>query len=172
MRGRLPSILVALTFCATACGEARDGERRTSQASVATPPPGTIAQCDRLPVATDDAQTEEEEPGCEQTQLEGMLQDHCGPCHSEQHFMVPIDYIPCPMVPVTFAELIEIGKVTPGNAEGSRLIVRLRDNSMPPPSSQLPPLSEQQIARLADFIDTLESGTSPTCEPVSGPASE
>jgi hypothetical protein len=63
------------------------------------------------------------------------------------------------------APAIDADKVTPGNAEGSPLIVRLRDNSMPPPSSQLPRRSGQQIERLATFIEALDPGTLPCVRP-------
>ena len=77
-------------------------------------------------------------------------------------------------LPVDFAELIEIGKVVPGDAQGSRLLRRIRDNSMPPPSSQLAPLSEQQVAELEAFIDGLDSeaGARLTCTSTSVPDSQ
>src|SRR6185436_17157563 len=80
----------------------------------------------------------QEEPACELTQLERMLQDHCGLCHGAPGFSQWIDCLgTCSIVPVTFAELIDARMLVPGDGEGSRLFRRLRDDSMPPPSAQL-----------------------------------
>ena len=112
----------------------------------------------------------QEEPACELTQLERMLQDHCGLCHGAPGFSQWIDCLgTCSIVPVTFAELIDARMLVPGDGEGSRLFRRLRDDSMPPPSAQLEALSERQVAQLAAFVNALEPGRPPTCEPATGP---
>jgi len=97
--------------------------------------------------ASESADLAAAEPECELRQIERMLDEHSGICHEEPRFAVPIDCLgQCNMLPVDFAELIEIGKVVPGDAQRSRLLRRIRDNSMPPPSSQLEPLSGTRSA--------------------------
>src|SRR5690606_30986939 len=51
--------------------------------------------------------------------------------------------------------MLEKGKITPGDGEGSRLIVRIRQGSMPPPNSDWPPMPPPSADRIAAFIDGL-----------------
>jgi hypothetical protein len=136
---------------------------------------GLSAQPTREVVRSGSADLAAAGPECELKQIERMLDEHCGICHEEPLFAVPIDCLGgCSMLPVDLAELIEIGKVVPGDAQGSQLLRRIRDNSMPPPSSQLEPLSEQQVAQLEAFIDGLDSdaGARLTCTPSSASDSQ
>jgi hypothetical protein len=52
-------------------------------------------------------------------------------------------------------ELIQIGKVTPGAGEASRLVLRVRQGDMPPVSATGPRMPDAMIERLVDFIDSL-----------------
>jgi hypothetical protein len=87
-------------------------------------------------------------------ELDSVLEYRCGDCHFPKadpgglgegiNFMDDL------------ARLIEVGKVTPGDGEGSRLVQRMREGSMPPIPSGDPPVPSTTIDRIADFIDSLE----------------
>ncbi len=103
--------------------------------------------------------------GCELRQIERLLDDNCGVCHSMPRFFVPPDcYGSCTPQPIFVSDLIAIDKITPGDAAASRVMIRLRDGSMPPPQSGLPPLPEAEQAWLASFIDRLDPDEEPSCE--------
>jgi len=107
-------------------------------------------------------------PDCEAGRLELLLDQHCSACRVRSFAWVPIDCIEseCEPQPVFFSDLIAQGKVIPGDAESSRLLVRVRDSSMPPQRSGLDPLSAEQIEELASFIDSLDPATkTPPCDP-------
>jgi hypothetical protein len=50
-------------------------------------------------------------------------------------------------------QLVENGKILPLNAAGSRVIQRMTDGSMPPPSSNLPRVTQADINVVAQYID-------------------
>jgi len=81
-----------------------------------------------------------------------LLDYYCGDCH------FPEDY-PSEWTLGYFNDLqllIKLGKVIPGDAEGSRLVLRMRrDQVSPPVGWQQPPISDVAIALVADFIDQL-----------------
>jgi hypothetical protein len=87
-------------------------------------------------------------------ELDLVLEYRCGDCHFPKadlgvygdglYFMDDL------------ARLVEVGKVSPGDGEGSRLVQRMREGSMPPSSSGEPPVPSPTIDRIADFIDSLE----------------
>jgi hypothetical protein len=107
----------------------------------------------------------EGEESCELRQIERMLNANCGECHRELQFRVPIDCIGnCGFTPIRVDDLIELGKITPGSAETSRVMIRIEAGEMPPPQVGLS-MSEADAAWLASFIDTLEPGVAPTCPP-------
>jgi hypothetical protein len=55
--------------------------------------------------------------------------------------------------------IIAEGKITPGDGAGSRLVLRMREGSMPPATSELPPVPVATIDRIGDFIDSLQPPT-------------
>jgi hypothetical protein len=109
----------------------------------------------------------EGEEGCELRQVERMLNANCGACHSMPSFFPCSDCQASFSVgePLRVSSLIDIDKVTPGDADASRLMIRIYTGEMPPPSSGLPPMPDADISWLASFIDTLEPGVTPTCAP-------
>jgi len=50
-------------------------------------------------------------------------------------------------------QLVTNGKILPLNSKESRIIERMREGSMPPPSSQLPRVSDSEIDVVAQYID-------------------
>jgi hypothetical protein len=52
-------------------------------------------------------------------------------------------------------EMVRIGKVFPGDGEGSRLIQRIRLGEMPPPDAEGVRIPEATVDRLVDYIDSL-----------------
>jgi hypothetical protein len=86
-------------------------------------------------------------------ELYTVLEYYCGECHF-------------PTVNSWFGDgfyhmddldvMINEGKVNPGDGEGSRLVQRMREGSMPPVSSGEPPVPDATIDRIVDFIDSLD----------------
>jgi hypothetical protein len=106
----------------------------------------------------------EGEEGCELRQVERMLNANCGECHSQPRFSVPVDCLGnCGFTPIRVSDLIELDKITPGNAETSRVMIRIEAGEMPPTFYGSMP--EADVAWLASFIDALEPGAAPTCAP-------
>jgi mono/diheme cytochrome c family protein len=79
---------------------------------------------------------------------ENILAANCGQCHgpngTSQAGMNYIDDLD---------QLVENGKILPLNAAGSRVIQRMTDGSMPPPSSNLPRVTQADINVVAQYID-------------------
>jgi hypothetical protein len=108
----------------------------------------------------------EGEEGCELRQVERMLNANCGQCHSMPSFFPCSDCTGAQFgEPLRVSDLLEIDKITPGDADASRVMIRLYAGEMPPAVSGLPPMSETNISWLASFIDGLEPGVAPTCSP-------
>lgn len=106
----------------------------------------------------------EGEEGCELRQVERMLNANCGECHSQPRFSVPVDCVGnCGFTPIRVSDLIEIDKVTAGDAEASRVMIRIESGEMPP--AFYGSMSEADVDWLASFIDSLEPGVAPTCSP-------
>jgi hypothetical protein len=87
----------------------------------------------------------------DEEQFYQLLGYHCGDCH------FPPDG---PTEGVydfnNLDRLIETHKVIPGDAEASRVVLRMRRGDMPPPEvSQVPPMPEVAIDLIADFINRL-----------------
>jgi hypothetical protein len=110
----------------------------------------------------------EGEEGCELRHVERMLNANCGACHSMQSFapcsdMCDDGLYAAVFEPLRLSSLMELEKITPGDADASRVLIRIRRGEMPPPRSGLPPMSEADVTWLASFIDALEPGVPPTC---------
>jgi mono/diheme cytochrome c family protein len=82
---------------------------------------------------------------------ENILRANCGQCHgaalNDDQVRAGMNYID------DLERLIDEGKVIGGSSDTSPIIVRMRNGSMPPPSSGLPAPSEQDIRQVASFID-------------------
>jgi len=82
---------------------------------------------------------------------ENVLNSNCGSCHgtnlppgAESGNMNYINDI---------NQLVANGKVQPLNSAGSRIIVRMKDGSMPPTASGRPRVTDADISTVAQFID-------------------
>jgi hypothetical protein len=170
----LSFIFVVLAACADMTEHASDAEL-TTPISPDTSSPDT-SSAETPPVSHASATTPEDVSGtdtdsCELHQIERLLDNRCGACHSMPKFQVPIDcFGSCAPAPIHISDLVDIDKVVPGDSAASRLMIRLYDGSMPPPLSGLPPPSDAEITWLASFIDTLEPGVEPSCTPGDSPA--
>jgi hypothetical protein len=88
----------------------------------------------------------------EEAEVSQLFLYYCGECHGTEveayEGMYGIENL---------ARMIERGKITPGDGDGSRLVVRMRMNEgrMPPLLADLPPMPEPSIERIAAFIDAL-----------------
>jgi mono/diheme cytochrome c family protein len=80
-----------------------------------------------------------------------VLESNCGQCHgpalNQTQASAGMNYIN------DMDRLAEEGKLIPGNADGSRIIQRMRDGSMPPLTSGRPRVPDAEIATVAQFID-------------------
>jgi hypothetical protein len=84
-----------------------------------------------------------------QTALESWLASDCGSCHGN----TPTDAGAGDRVPLLdIRELVEQGLIVPCNPDGSLLVQRLRDNSMPPPG-MTPRPSARELEDLTTFIE-------------------
>jgi mono/diheme cytochrome c family protein len=82
---------------------------------------------------------------------ENILRANCGQCHGSaildaEDAQAGMNYID------DLDELIDQGKVIPGDPEGSPVIRRMRDGSMPPAAAGGPRPSDQDIDQVAAFI--------------------
>jgi len=84
-------------------------------------------------------------------QAENILASNCGQCHgpalTPAQASAGMNYID------DMQRLADEGKLIPGNSSGSRIIQRMREGSMPPPSSLKPQVLDQDIDTVAQFID-------------------
>jgi hypothetical protein len=105
------------------------------------------------------------EEDCELRLLERMLNANCGMCHSMPYFHPCIDCLGYALYgePLRISTLMEYDRIVPGDADASRMLIRIYRGDMPPPVSGLPPMPEADVAWLASFIDTLEPGEEPSC---------
>lgn len=91
----------------------------------------------------------------EEGEVSQLLLYYCGECHGGDIELGPsLDG----MVGIeNLASMIDQGKITPGDGDGSRLVVRMRmiEGRMPPLTAENPPMPEPSIERVAAFIDTL-----------------
>jgi hypothetical protein len=162
-RVRTALMLASASGVCLACGTA--GHR-----DVPSDSPGSASVASEVPASArpDPLWSGWQYPDCEAGRLELILDQHCSACHVRSFVSVPIDCFGsyCDPQPVFFSELIAEGRVIPGDAERSRLLVRVRNSSMPPPYSRLEPLSAEQVDDLATFIDSLDPTTkTPECDP-------
>lgn len=88
----------------------------------------------------------------EEAEVSQLFLYYCGECHAAEFARPSYDGM---FGIEDLALMIEIGKIMPGDGEGSRLVVRMRDGRMPPPLADLPPMPEPSIERIAAFIDAL-----------------
>jgi mono/diheme cytochrome c family protein len=168
------SIGASAALLALACGSSDDKGSDETTRDVAPPPPQTceenplLAQCDRNPVDVednnnnnvDDADEEEQAPPVTDTtdpaalaraDAENVLATNCGSCHGSA---LQLDEASGGMNYIDdIDQLVDTGKIIPLNSKESRIIERMREGSMPPPSSQRPRVSDDQIDVVAQFID-------------------
>jgi hypothetical protein len=85
-------------------------------------------------------------------ELEGVLAYYCSDCHGMSRNPDAIG--PGPIFE-SLEDLLANGKVVPGDASASRVMVRLLRGEMPPPESGLPEVPPATIGLVADFIDEL-----------------
>ena len=84
-----------------------------------------------------------------------LLDYYCGACH------FPSDY-PTEAVLTYFNDLdtlIERGRVIPGDADDSPLLLRMRRDQVPPVAWNQPSVSDVALDLVADFIDQLPVGS-------------
>jgi mono/diheme cytochrome c family protein len=83
-----------------------------------------------------------------QAALESWLANDCGSCHGK----APADAGVAERVPLLdVPELVELGVIVPCNPDGSLLVQRLRDGSMPPPDAPKP--TPREVRDLVAFIE-------------------
>jgi mono/diheme cytochrome c family protein len=82
---------------------------------------------------------------------ENVLQANCGQCHgpalTRSQAQAGINFIN------DIDQLVEAGLIAPLSSATSRIVVVMRDGSMPPPATRLPPVTEADIELVASFID-------------------
>jgi hypothetical protein len=89
----------------------------------------------------------------EESEVSQLFLYYCGECHAAKPYVGPAED---GMYGIEdLALMIFEGRIVPGDGEGSRLVVRMRDGRMPPPLSDNPPMPEQIIERIVAFIDAL-----------------
>jgi Planctomycete cytochrome C len=82
-----------------------------------------------------------------------VLAYHCVDCHYRPEVADAVDGF---WDLDSFDRMIDTAKVVPGDGEGSRIVQRMRDGSMPPVTSGAPPVPATTIDRIADFIASLD----------------
>lgn len=155
----LLSFSVALAACVREPDVIEPGERLPSDPPVDTAPRPRPWLDFAIPAGEED---------CELRQVERLLNVNCGECHAEAGFYPCsdcFDGVGPPSEPISIAEQIQVGRIEPGDAEGSRFIIRIRSGEMPPGYADTPPMSDADVAWLASFIDSLEPGEEPSCAP-------
>jgi hypothetical protein len=85
-------------------------------------------------------------------EFEGVLEYYCSDCHSTA--LAPFSTASNPLLFATAEDLIEFGKITPGDAAMSRLVRRLWAGEMPP-VGRAKPVPPATIELIADFVDNL-----------------
>jgi hypothetical protein len=88
----------------------------------------------------------------EASEVSQLFLYYCGECHAAEAAWPGYDGM---FGIENLALMIDEGRIVPGDGDGSRLISRMRDGSMPPPLSELPPMPEWSIERVIAFIDAL-----------------
>jgi len=174
MNFRAFSIGASAALLALACGSSDDKGTGDTEQNVTPPPPQTceenrlLAGCERDPIdveddnndGVDDADQEDSAPPVADTtdpaalaraDAENVLATNCGTCHGSA---LQLDEASGGMNYIDdIDELVDNGKIIPLNSKESRIIERMREGSMPPPSSQRPRVSDDQIDVVAQFID-------------------
>jgi mono/diheme cytochrome c family protein len=93
-------------------------------------------------------------PGPEElarAQATNILASNCGQCHGPA--LTPVQASAGMNYIQDMDQLAATGKLIPGNSNGSRIIQRMREGSMPPLTSGKPKVSDQEIDVVAQFID-------------------
>jgi mono/diheme cytochrome c family protein len=170
------SIGASAALLALACGSDSSGDKGTDDTvtdPVVQPPRAEtcddnplLAQC-KPPVTADDPGAVDDKPDAPgvantddgssdpaklaRAQAENILQSNCGQCHGSNLDLSDasgnMNYID------DIDQLVASGKIVPLDSKNSRIIERMREGSMPPPSSQLPRVSDSEIDVVAQFID-------------------
>jgi mono/diheme cytochrome c family protein len=170
------SIGASAALLALACGSDSTGDKEdTGNNEVVAPPRDEtcadnplLAGCEKDPIdvkdddqnGVDDADEETTAPvptnnddpaALARAQAENILASNCGQCHGSNLELADasgnMNYID------DIDELVSSGKIVPLDSKNSRIIERMREGSMPPPSSQLPRVSDSEIDVVAQFID-------------------
>lgn len=95
-------------------------------------------------------------------QVQGILEANCAQCHSGAVASGEVDYI------LDLEELIDNGKLIPGDAENSTIYVRMEQGSMPPAFIRDQRPSRGDIQLVGQFITELGDliGVADACEPL------
>jgi hypothetical protein len=92
-------------------------------------------------------------PPLEQGEVSQLFLYYCGECHATDRQLSPSHD---GMFGIEDLDImLELGKIMPGDGEGSRVIVRIRDGSMPPPTSSVAAVPAASVGRIVAFIDGL-----------------
>jgi len=132
---------------------AADRERQAQIAAQARDTAAADAEREQLVLAL---LSEPVEPArsLEVSEFYAVLGYYCGQCHpTDPDFVRPPSWDGLYMGDLN--ELIQIGKITPGDGEASRVVSRIRSGDMPPVSATGPRLPPAMIERIVQFIDNL-----------------
>jgi hypothetical protein len=94
-------------------------------------------------------------------ELDQLLGYYCSDCHLKTNPEMNYSAIDGLFDLDDLDKMIAIGKITPGDGEGSRLVLRVRAGEMPPAQSGQPPVPEAIVDAIVDYIDNLPSDTPP-----------
>jgi len=94
-----------------------------------------------------------------------FIESHCMGCHNQSPQYGGID------LTKTTEELIEQGIIIPGDAENSKLFYVIKgagvsDTLEKMPSEDSPPLSEDEVSKVRNYINSLEADTTPPDTPI------
>lgn len=129
-------------------------ERHRAEREVELAEEAERAELERAVQAIESEGSEPPRP-LEEAEVSQLFLYYCGECHAADANLTPLND---GMYGIEdLALMIEIGKIMPGDGDGSRLVVRMRMNEgrMPPQNGDLPPMSESSIERIVAFIDAL-----------------
>jgi type II secretory pathway component PulJ len=86
-------------------------------------------------------------------EFETVLEWHCGACHNQDLGNPAIDDT-TPQFE-TVEELIEVGRLIPGAAASSRVVLRMQAGEMPPVRARRPPVQPAILELVVGFINSL-----------------
>lgn len=88
-------------------------------------------------------------PSTVQAEAFAVLDAHCGSCHAGGFELGEFGYLLDPDA------LVDGGLIVPGSASESTLVLRVLGGEMPPPQSNQPPPSREDLDVVSDWINTL-----------------